>query len=469
MILPINIEDLLHCQGVESARVEFKASWDDKTTGPQVLKTICAFANDLQNLNGGYILIGVGESGGRAALPPRGLSPEEVEAAQKWIRGNGNRIDPEYQPVLSPEIVDSRTILVVWVPGSDTRPHRAPDGDRGEKKFFVRLGSETVDAEKNGVLRQLVEQTARIPFDDRRALQGRIEDLREGKVREFLHDIRSGLLEEENSRELYRKLRIAVPVNGHDAPKNIGLLFFSSEPESWFSGARIEVVQFAADASGDIIEERRFQGGVHEHLRDALNYLDGLMVTHLHKQTDSPETRAWTSYPAPAVREALVNAVYHRSYEHSVEPVKVYLYPDRMEFISYPGPVQGIQLAHLRQEAPMPPVPARNRRVGEFLKELRLAESRGTGLPKIFRAMRDNGSPEPQFDFDEDRTYFRLTLPAHPEYIAIAAMRDAAQLRALGDEAGAFRRIEAAWKAAPGVPALAAEYARLSGAPQPRG
>lgn len=46
-ILPINLEHLLACRGVESERVEFKASWDPKTTGPQVLRTICAFANDL--------------------------------------------------------------------------------------------------------------------------------------------------------------------------------------------------------------------------------------------------------------------------------------------------------------------------------------------------------------------------------------------------------------------------------------
>lgn len=45
-ILPFNLDDLLHRRGVESERVEFKASWDPLTTGPQVLRTICAFAND---------------------------------------------------------------------------------------------------------------------------------------------------------------------------------------------------------------------------------------------------------------------------------------------------------------------------------------------------------------------------------------------------------------------------------------
>ncbi|MXY62587.1 MAG: hypothetical protein F4Y87_03960 [Synechococcus sp. SB0665_bin_28] len=67
-ILPINLEDLLACRGVESQRVEFKAGWDPRTTGPQVLRTICAFANDLQNLNGGYVVMGDGGAG-RAYFP----------------------------------------------------------------------------------------------------------------------------------------------------------------------------------------------------------------------------------------------------------------------------------------------------------------------------------------------------------------------------------------------------------------
>ena len=103
-ILPINLDDLLYCRGVESERVEFKVWWDPQTTGHQVLRTICAFANDYHNLNGGYIVIGVGERDGRAALPPSGLSAKEVDCAQRWIRGNCNRLDPPCAPMLSPEM-----------------------------------------------------------------------------------------------------------------------------------------------------------------------------------------------------------------------------------------------------------------------------------------------------------------------------------------------------------------------------
>ncbi|MFH1135522.1 MAG: RNA-binding domain-containing protein [Pseudomonadota bacterium] len=416
LILPINMQDLLHCRGVESTRIEFKAGWDVKITGRQVLKTICAFANDLQNLNGGYIVIGVAEDNGCAVLPPQGINPAELDSIQKWLRGNCNRLDPEYQPVFSPELVDGKTILVIWAPGSDTRPHRAPDGEKGEKKYFVRIGAETVDAEKSGVLQDLLQMTARVPFDDRRNLQARVEDLRESKVREFLRDINSGLLDENEARELYRKLRISVPVNGNEAPKNIGLLMFSENPETWFPGARLEIAQFPADPSGDVISEKVFRGGIHEQLKNVLVFLENFVVFHLEKQVNSFRAKGWVSYPIPALRETLVNAVYHRSYEGVPEPIKIHLYPDRIEIISYPGPMPAIKPEHLRQEVRMPAVPARNRRIGEFLKELKLAEGRYTGLPKLYKAMRDNGSQDPEFDFDEERSYFRVTLPAHPRF-----------------------------------------------------
>ena len=55
----------------------------------------------------------------------------------------------------------------------------------------------------------------------------------------------------------------------------------------------------------------------------------------------------------------------------------------------------------------------RNRRIGEFLKELDLTEGRSTGIPKILRAMKANGSPAPEFESDEDRTHFLIRLPIH--------------------------------------------------------
>ena len=57
--------------------------------------------------------------------------------------------------------------------------------------------------------------------------------------------------------------------------------------------------------------------------------------------------------------------------------------------------------------------PYRNRRIGEFLKELKLTEGRNTGIPKIKRALKNNGSKEPEFETNETRDYFITTIFMH--------------------------------------------------------
>lgn len=63
----------------------------------------------------------------------------------------------------------------------------------------------------------------------------------------------------------------------------------------------------------------------------------------------------------------------------------------------------------------------RNRRIGEFLKELELTEGRCTGVPTIRAAMAENGSPPPRFSTDEGRTYFLVELPVHPQMPGVRA------------------------------------------------
>ncbi len=77
----------------------------------------------------------------------------------------------------------------------------------------------------------------------------------------------------------------------------------------------------------------------------------------------------------------------------------------------------------------------RNRRIGEFLKELDLTEGRSTGIPKIMRAIEINGSPPAIFDTDEDRSYFLVRFPVHPKSVriaekAVSGIEPASQIRA---------------------------------------
>lgn len=94
------------------------------------------------------------------------------------------------------------------------------------------------------------------------------------------------------------------------------------------------------------------------------------------------------------------------------EPVEVRISPDDLVVLSFPGPDRSIRMEDLRAGKAVSRR-YRNRRIGEFLKELDLTEGRSTGVPKILRAMKNNGSPMPEFESDEDRTHFLIRLPVH--------------------------------------------------------
>ena len=58
MALPINIEDLLNKRKIEGNRIEFKKGWNPV----DIYHSLCAFANDFDNLGGGYVLVGCTET-----------------------------------------------------------------------------------------------------------------------------------------------------------------------------------------------------------------------------------------------------------------------------------------------------------------------------------------------------------------------------------------------------------------------
>lgn len=462
-LLPVDIATLLRGSAIESARLEFKESWDPKTAGPQVLKTICAFANDYYEVNGGYLVLGVGEQDSRPVLPPRGLSPAVLSAARKWIRGKCRTFDPPYVPILSAETFEGRHLLVVHAPASELRPIRGPSLPGHPARYWIRVGAETVDAEQKGdSLRPLIELTARVPWDDRPARDNRIEDLSGMRVREHLRAAESATNPNVSDFDLYHRLHITTRVNEHEVPRNVGLLLFSIDPTEWFPGAHIEVAQFYGAPVGQVLEERIFGGGIVDQIRDCQSYLERQLTTHLDRDGKSIATPRWKAYPSVAIRELLVNAVVHRAYgPDEPDPIRVYVYPDRLTVTSYPGPVPGLEPKDFLDGARRPATRARNRRIVEFLRAVRLAEGRLTGVDLIHEVMKANGSPPPEFTFDEGRTYFAATLPAHPDYLPIGAVREAAHLEYLGKFDEAESRLDAALDAKPGSGPLAGAQLRL--------
>ncbi|MBF1040743.1 MAG: putative DNA binding domain-containing protein, partial [Lachnospiraceae bacterium] len=108
MAIPINVEELLRQRVIENARIEYKADWNPEP----ILHSITAFANDFDNLGGGYIVIGVGEQNGYPRFPVKGLEKNILDTIQKEVFNKCNFIEPRYIPVIEPALIDGRDVLI---------------------------------------------------------------------------------------------------------------------------------------------------------------------------------------------------------------------------------------------------------------------------------------------------------------------------------------------------------------------
>lgn len=370
---------------------------------------------------GGYLVIGINEDKGRPILPPAGLPKNQLDTIQKEIIELGHRIIPYYHPVISPYEIQGKHILVLWATGGQSRPYKAPVSlarENREYAYYIRKGSLTVRAGYQDEM-ELMGLAAKIPFDDRMHHNATTEDLDLGLIRTYLRQVKSDLYElsvNMNFVQLSRQMNIVDGPEEAVRPKNAGLMFFNEHPDRFFPQTQIDVVHFPEGPGADSFTEKIFKGPLNRMLAEALSYIKSTVIQEkIIKHSDRPEASRCFNYPFSAIEEALCNAIYHRSYEIR-EPVEVRILPDRITVTSFPGPDRSIRSEDIKQFRFLARR-YRNRRIGEFLKELDLTEGRGTGIPKILRKINANGSPLPHFLTDDDRTYFVVEFPIHPAFL----------------------------------------------------
>ncbi|WP_446497425.1 AlbA family DNA-binding domain-containing protein, partial [Halomonas sp. BC2] len=324
--------------------------------------------------------VGVAEENGQPQLPPAGLLPEQIDAIQKELLNLGHSaIAPHYHPLTATYEIQGKTILVLWAPGGETRPYKAKASlsNKSDWAYYLRKHTSTVKASGQNE-RELLSLAATVPFDDRYRQMATLNDLSPYLLRDFLHEIGSELLAEARELDietLGRRMNVVGGPSEMAFPKNVGLLFFNEQPEQFFPATQIDVVYFPDGAGGDHFEEKVFKGPLGRITRDALDYINrNYLKEGVTKHADRPQAERFWNYPLAAIEEAVVNAVYHRSYEIR-EPIEIRLDGQELMVLSFPGPDPSIRLQDL-QAGKAVSRRYRNRRIGEFLKELDLTEGR---------------------------------------------------------------------------------------------
>ena len=416
MALPVNIKDLLNKRKVEGNRIEFKKGWNPIS----IYHSICAFANDIDNIGGGYILVGVDEVDGIAQRPIEGVPLDKLDHIQKELQRYNQLFEPYYAAKIFVEEIDGKHVVVLWVPSGNRRPYSIPmDVTAKVKKpvIYIRYGSTSIEA-KGEVLDELRTMAVREPFDERGNPDIKLEDISMVLLRDYLVKVGSKLSNELWTRPLPEVLD---QMNLYAGPaeqrwlKNVSAMMFCESPEKFFPYTQVDIVVFP---EGKIknphnFTEKTFKGSVPQMIKQTLDYLSTNIVYEVvQKVSGQEEADRYFNYPYDALEEAVVNSLYHRAYDQH-EPVEITVEPNGISILNCPGPDRSILMSAIERGDILKSRRYRNRYLGDFLKELELTEGRSTGVPTIQEKLAANGSPRATFETTDDRLTFLVHIPIH--------------------------------------------------------
>ncbi|MDE7080351.1 MAG: putative DNA binding domain-containing protein [Muribaculaceae bacterium] len=441
MALPINIEDLLNKRKVESNRIEFKAGWNPD----KIYHSICAFATDLDNTGGGYILVGVEQDeNGIAKRPVKGLPLESIDGILQDMVGYDAKISSSnlksisYNTKVSVEEIDGRTILAIWVPTGPNRPYCVAESvvskSKSTMKYYIRSKSSTIEA-RGETLDEVRALANRIPFDDLGNEDIKLDDISGVLVYDHLKSVKSKLADNFSERpltEILDEMDLLTGPTENRLIKNVAAMMFCEHPEKFFPVTQVEIVIFPEGSIENpdvMIEVPKIVGPVPKMIRDTLTYLrTNVIKKRISKPTDNEKSDKTYNYPYQAFEESVVNALYHRDYQER-EPVEITIEPTHVDILSYAGPDRSITAEAIQAATKLKARRYRNRRLGDFLKELDLTEGRATGIPTIQKALRENGSEKASIETDADRTYFLMTIPCRKDMSDINSLATPTEAR----------------------------------------
>lgn len=314
---------------LESFRVERTAATKDTDKFSQA---VCAFANDMAGSKlPGYLLIGAEDKDGQ----PTGMqASDELLRNLAGLTSDGNILPPPAVQVSKVALNSGMgDIVVVEVQPSELPPVRYKGTvwiRRGPRKGIANEADESLLIERRNA-------SAR-SFDARNCVDAKLADL---SLDLFTNTYRPMAIDAETIEENHRSVEHQLASlrffdANRDCPTYAGLILLAKDPLYWLPNAFVQYVRFeGTDMGAEVSAEKRFHGDLLSVVRDLRSFV-GLITTTRPVRSSTLEEVQLADYPEIAVREFLMNAVLHRSYEMPA-PVRVLQFNDRIE-IQNPGP-----------------------------------------------------------------------------------------------------------------------------------
>ncbi|WP_156915759.1 AlbA family DNA-binding domain-containing protein [Desulfatirhabdium butyrativorans] len=366
----MTIETLL--KQPEGKTLEFKR---DLSSPKKLMKTLVAFANTA----GGKVIIGVDDKN----RSPVGIA-HPLDEEERLCSMIADAISPRLVPNVEMVTVENKTLLVIEVFLSGTRPHWVK-AEGPETGVYVRLGSTNRQADRE-LIAELRRSVEGIAFDELPMPDLTVADLDLAAMKTVFRG-RHNLDEKE-----MLTLRLLTKDQGRLVPTKGAVLICGKERSLHFPDAWVQCGRFIGRDKARIFDHI----DLYDHLPQAVDGILLFLKKHAMRGADFSEVRrkdVW-SIPLEILREVVINALVHADYSQRGAPIRVAFFDDRIE-IENPGILlPGMTIEDMRRGVSK----IRNHVIARIFRELNLIEQWGSGIPRILREAEALGLPDLQME-----------------------------------------------------------------------
>lgn len=369
--------------GGENSSVEFKSA----SVKPDALaKEIIAFSNS----GGGVILLGI-EDNGRITGLPGGKNFEE------WAANIArNNVIPAVQVEYSHIDIENKKVGIIDVSKGRDKPYQT-----SSHQFLVRVGSTNRTATQAELMR-LFQQSGVFHYDANGVSGSGIKDLNLTKIDSYFARYDFDFTQESEAEKA--ALLKNSDILGENGEVTVGgLLVFGIRPQRYLRSAGISFAHFSgSDIGAELLDKQDIDGTLDYQVDTAL----AVIKNNIRRPSAIVGVKRVDSrfiYDDKVFRELLVNACVHRNYAISGSRIRIFLFSDRIEFIS-PGKLPNtVTIEKLRAGVSY----AVNPVIVKFMENLRYIDKLGRGIPMVCREVEKNGR---QVFFKELGEEFKVTL-----------------------------------------------------------
>lgn len=186
------------------------------------------------------------------------------------------------------------------------------------------------------------------------------------------------------------------------------VVLFAKQPDAFLPGARVQLVrrEGIGPGPGPSADRQECSGPFDRVLECCERFIE--RHTRQYEVVTGLRRESLSEYPAPVVREAIVNALAHRDYTLTGATVDVTIWDNRLE-IQSPGPLPGhITTDNMRDEHY-----SRNSHIMDVLKRMGLVEEYGDGVDRMFTEMEARLMEPPLFTATADS----VTVTLHNRFL----------------------------------------------------